>query len=371
MKVAIVLNTSWNIYNFRMGLIKTLQAQGHEIHTIAPHDKYSDSLVEAGCHYHKVTMDSRGANPIKDLALSFELYFIYKRIQPDVILHYTIKPNIYGTFAAHALGIPCVNNVCGLGTVFLKDNFVSWVAKSMYKLAFKFPKKIFFQNPQDQEFFIKTKLAPREVTDLIQGSGIDSNKFAPLKNHQKQGKKFTFLLISRLIYDKGVVEYVQAIEKLKEEGFDADFQILGPKDPLHKRGISLEKIDGWINSNSINYLGTTDDVRPFIQNADCVVLPSYREGTPRTLLEAAGMEKPIVATDVPGCNNVVEHKHNGLLCNMKDSDDLAEKMRAMMQLPAEVREEMGKKGRAKVMCEFNEKLVIEKYVEVIGTVNPV
>jgi hypothetical protein len=145
MKVAIVLNTSWNIYNFRLGLINTLLEQNIEVHAIAPKDEYSEKLKSLGCKYHVVKMDSRGANPVKDLALTFELYNIYRKIRPDLVLHFTIKPNIYGTIAARLLNIPSINNVCGLGTVFLKDNLVSKIAILLYRIAFRFPKRIFFQ----------------------------------------------------------------------------------------------------------------------------------------------------------------------------------------------------------------------------------
>ncbi|MCC6837812.1 MAG: glycosyltransferase, partial [Bacteroidia bacterium] len=158
MRVAIVLNTSWNIYNFRMNLIRSLQAAGHEIHTVAPVDEFTPKLIEAGCTHHALKMDSRGANPIKDLALIFELYATYKRIKPDVILHYTIKPNVYGALAAALLKIPVVNNVCGLGTVFLKDDLVSRFAMFLYKISFRFPKKVFFQNPDDLNLFLDKKL---------------------------------------------------------------------------------------------------------------------------------------------------------------------------------------------------------------------
>jgi glycosyltransferase involved in cell wall biosynthesis len=326
MKVAIVLNTSWNIYNFRMNLVRSLQAEGHEIHTVAPTDDYTHFLIEAGCMHHAVKMDSRGANPVKDLALIVELYGIYKRIKPDVILHYTIKPNVYGSLAASFLRIPVVNNVCGLGTVFLKDDLLSSIAMFLYRVSFRFPKKVFFQNPDDLKLFLDKKLVPSHTVDLLPGSGIDLDKFKPVSFQRNQ--KFTFLLISRLITDKGILEYIDAVKKLKGEGLNARFQVLGAIDPEHKRGIKREVIQEWINSGLIEYLGTTKDVRHFIELADCVVLPSYREGTPRTLLEAASSSKPIVATNVPGCNQVVEDKFNGLLCNMKDSADLAAKMRS-------------------------------------------
>jgi glycosyltransferase involved in cell wall biosynthesis len=368
MKVAIVLNTSWNIYNFRMNLVHSLQAEGHEIHTIAPNDDYTHYLTEAGCIHHSVKMDSRGANPLKDLALIFELYSIYKRVRPDVILHYTIKPNVYGSLAASFLKIPVVNNVCGLGTVFLKDDLLSSVAMFLYKISFKFPKKVFFQNPDDLKLFLDKKLVPANTVDLLPGSGIDLTRFKPMTFQRNQ--KFTFLLISRLITDKGVLEYIDAVKKLKAEGIEARFQVLGAIDPEHKRGISREVIQEWINSGTIEYLGTTKDVRHFIELADCVVLPSYREGTPRTLLEAASSSKPIVATNVPGCNQVVEDKFNGLLCNMKDSDDLADKMRSMANFDDETLKAMGVNGRRKMEAEYAESIVIDKYLHTLTALKP-
>src|ERR1700712_3365463 len=197
MRIAIVINTSWNIYNFRMNFIRTLQEQGHEIHTVAPLDEYTHLLTEAGCIHHKVHMDSRGANPIKDAALIVELWSIYRGIKPDIILQYTIKPNVYGTLAAAMLKIPVINNVCGLGTVFLKDNLVSAIAIFLYRISFRFAKKVFFQNEEDMNLFLTKKLVTPEVADLVPGSGIDLKRFQPVDF--KRNKQFTFLLISRLI----------------------------------------------------------------------------------------------------------------------------------------------------------------------------
>jgi glycosyltransferase involved in cell wall biosynthesis len=363
MKVAIVLNTSWNIYNFRLNFVKALIAQGHEVHTVAPHDEYSHLLEEAGCTHHDVRMDSRGANPIKDFALVFELFFIYRRLRPDVILHYTIKPNIYGTFAAAMLKIPVVNNVCGLGTIFLKDNFVSSIAISLYKWAFRYPKKVFFQNPDDLSLFVDRKLVSRKITDLLPGSGIDLSKFTPLDF--KRNQPFTFLLISRLITDKGILEFIDAVKRLKSQGVNARFQLLGAKDPKHQRGIQLDVIDEWVQSGTIEYLGTTKDVRAFINQADCVVLPSYREGTPRTLLEASSSSKPIITTDVPGCHHVVSHQFNGLLCKLKSVDDLADKMFEMANFDDETLKKLGVNGRKKMEAEFDEKIVVSKYLSTI------
>ena len=366
MKIVITLNTSWNIYNFRMNFVKALLAEGHEVHTVAPADDFTHKLTAVGCIHHNVRMDSRGANPIKDLGLIIEFLLIYRRIKPDMVLHYTIKPNIYGTMAAALLRIPAINNVCGLGTVFLKEGVVSKIALALYKWSFRYPRKVFFQNPDDYKQFVERGLVPADIADLLPGSGVDLNRFYPA-SYKKNGQ-FTFLLISRLITDKGIYEFIDAVKKLKKEGMNARFQILGPKDPQHNRGIKLKTIDEWVNSGIVEYLGTTEDVRQFIHTADCVVLPSYREGVPRTLLEAASSGRPIVTTDVPGCHQVVEHNYNGLLCQVKDANDLAAKMQQIASMEEQDLRKMGENGRRKVELEFSEARVIEKYVEAIRRV---
>lgn len=365
MKVAIVLNTSWNIYNFRMSLVRALVTKGFEVHAIAPEDAYTQRLMDAGCHHHPVKMDSRGINPVKDLALIFELRGIYRKVRPDIILHYTIKPNIYGSLAAASLGIPTVNNVCGLGTVFLRKNLLSRIALMLYRWSFRFPKKVFFQNTDDRDLFVSKRLIASAQADLLPGSGIDLQRFTP--GPLSRNKDFTFLLISRLITDKGVMEYVEAVRKLRAEGIQARFQLLGAKDPKHRRGISLKTVQKWIDENTVEYLGTTEDVQPFIKAADCIVLPSYREGTPHTLLEAASCAKPIVTTNVPGCHQVVQDHYNGLLCRLRDADDLAAKMKSMSQLDPETLRQFGLNGRRKMELEFDEAIVINRYLDVIAS----
>ena len=363
MRVAIVLNTSWNIYNFRQGLAKALIAEGHQVIAIAPRDKYSDYLVEMGCEFYPVKMQNKGSNPLKDLGYMYQLYRIYKRSNPDVVLQFTIKPNIYGTLAAFPLGKLVINNVCGLGTVFLHNNLATRIARRLYKLSFLLPKKVFFQNEDDLQLFVDKKLIKEKVTDLVPGSGVPLDKFkaTPFSRNEK----FTFLMVSRLLYDKGIREYIEAIRILKNESSDIKFQLLGAIETDANLGVSAQEVASWVSEGLLDYLGTTDDVPQYVRQADCVVLPSYREGTPRALLEAASMAKPLVATNIAGCRQTIDEGSNGFLCEVANGKDLARAMKQMANLSNEQLEEMGKASRAKVEKEFDEKIVIEKYLRII------
>lgn len=363
MRIAIVLNTSWNIYNFRKGLAQALLKEGHQVIAIAPPDKYSNYLTEMGCEYYPVKLENKGSNPLKDFGYMRQLYKIYRQTKPDAILHFTIKPNIYGTLAAYPLRKLVINNVCGLGTVFLRDNWTSRIAKSLYKFSFRLPKKVFFQNEDDLQLFLEQKLIKEKPTDLVPGSGIPLDKFTP--QPFKRNIKFTFLMIARLLYDKGIVEYIDAIKILKQKGIDAQFQLLGSIDEDKNLGISRKLLDSWIEEGLINYLGTTDNVAKVIATADCVVLPSYREGTPRSLLEAAGMAKPIITSNIAGCRQTVDDGINGFLCEVKSAKDLADKMEKMYLLDDDTLRLMGLASREKAVNQFDEEIVIEKYMNII------
>jgi len=363
MKIAVVVNTSWNIYNFRLSLIKALQAQGHTIYAIAPLDKYSENLKAEGCIYEEIKMQNKGTNPLSDLILTFNLYKVYKKTKPDVILQYTIKPNIYGTLAAKLAGIPVINNVSGLGTVFLHNNLSSQIAILLYRFVFRFPKKVFFQNNDDRQLFIEKKLIDTNITDLLPGSGVDTNKFTP--QPFKRNPVFRFLLIARLLYDKGIVEYYQAAKRIKQEGHQVEFLLMGSPDSS-AMGIPFSTIQQWHKEKIITYLPFTENVAEFIHQADSVVIPSYREGTPKTLLEAAACGKPLVTTDAPGCREVLQVGANGYLCIVKDAEDLAEKMIKMILLAPEQLQTMGKESRRIAVEKFDEHIVIQKYKEAIN-----
>lgn len=364
MRVAIVLNTSWNIYNFRRGLAQALMDNGHQVIAIAPEDKYSAYLKDMGCEFYPVKLENKGSNPLNDVSYTWQLYKIYKKANPDIILQFTIKPNIYGTLAAFPLGKLVVNNVCGLGTVFLRNNFTSRIAKLLYKFSFRFPRRVFFQNEDDLNLFLEQKLIKEKITDLLPGSGIPLDKFKP-QHDFKRNNPFTFLVIARLLYDKGIREYIDAIRILKNKGVEARFQLLGYLDDTKNLGITQKQLDAWIKEGLIEYLGTTENVASVIAPVDCVVLPSYREGTPRSLLEAAGMGKPIVTTNIAGCRQTVDDGVNGFLCEVKNAQDLADKMEKMYNLSDEELESMSIASRFKAEVQFDEQIVIKKYLEII------
>ncbi|QNE40882.1 glycosyltransferase family 4 protein [Hymenobacter sp. NBH84] len=368
MRVAIVINTSWNIWNFRRSLVKALQAAGHEVLAIAPPDDYSQRLeTELGCRYVPVLMENKGTNPAKDAQLTQRFYRIYRRERPDVVLHYTIKPNIYGTLAAKLAGIPSVNNVSGLGTVFIVRNLVSRVALGLYRFAFRFPKRVFFQNGDDRQLFLQYRLVAPGITDLLPGSGVDIQRFQPAPEFTRN-TPFTFLMIARVLYEKGVEEYFEAARLVRQAVPGTRVQLLGGIDESGGVGVKRVIFEQWLQAGNIEYLGTSDDVAALIREADCVVLPSYREGTPKTLLEAAAMGKPIVTTDVPGCRETVVHGHNGLLCQVRDAANLAEKMLQVQQLSDADLAQMGRASRQLAEQKFDEQLVLDKYLRIVADV---
>lgn len=349
-----------------MSLVKALQAERHEVVAIAPYDAYADKLTDAGVRFVPVMME-KGTNPLKDLLLTWRLYRAYKRVKPDVVLHYTIKPNVYGSVAARMAGVPAINNVSGLGTVFITKDYISSIAIKLYRLAFKYPAKVFFQNQDDRRLFLRNNLVRADITEVLPGSGINLQQFQPSGSFRR-GKPFTFLMVARVLYDKGVLEFVEASRLVKEKHPEVKCLLLGAVDELSRSGIKKQQLDKWLATGAIDYLGYTDNVAAFIAQADCVVLPSYREGTPRTLLEAAAMAKPLVATNVPGCREVVQPGVNGLLCRARSGTDLADKMLQMLQLSEEELEKMGCASRKIAIIKYDDRFVIDKYLKAIQAV---
>jgi len=361
--VAILLNTSWNIYNFRVGLLKALQKDGYRVVCIAPYDEYSIKLQKMGFEYHNININNKGINPIEDLKLIWSLYKIYRLISPDIVLQYTIKPNIYGSIAAGFLKLNVISNISGLGTVFLNNNFSSKIARLLYKIALKVPKKVFFQNSSDRELFLELNLVEQSKSSLLAGSGIDVEKFKPVAYKKKDSNNFKFLFIARLLKDKGLVEYVEASRLVGNA--KSSSTVLGAFYLGNPTAVKEDEMKRWEEEGVIHYLGVSDNVKSIIEQYDCIVLPSYREGLSRVLLEAASMQKPIITTNVAGCREVVDDGVNGYLCKVKDVNSLSKQMKKMLLLSDDELEKMGIKGREKVKKEFDEKLVIDKYRETI------
>ena len=364
--VLISINAAWNIYNFRQGLIGALKEQGFRIVALAPQDACAARLAELGVRYVPLAMDKKGVSPLKDMLLLMRYYRLLRRIRPDVFLGYTPKPNVYGSLAAHMLGIPVINNVSGLGTAFIRQGLLTRIVMMLYRLAFRRSRAVFFQNPDDMSLFTQAGLVRPDRAQLLPGSGIDLDRFSAIAASDERRSEFRFLLVGRLLWDKGVREYVEAARLVRAEAPHARFQILGFLDAENRTAVPRAEIEAWIEEGVIDYLGDTDDVRPHVAAADCVVLPSYREGLPRTLLEAAAMARPLIATDVPGCRAVVQDGRNGFLCEVRNPHSLADAMLRMLRLSNDDRDRLGAEGRRLVEREYDERLVIRKYLEAIS-----
>ncbi len=363
MKVVITINTAWNIYNFRRGLIKALQDEGIEVIAVSPKDEYSAMVKSLGCKHYPIKMENKGTNPFNDYKLYRTLLKIYERIQPDCILHYTIKPNIYGTLAAKKLGIPVINNVSGLGTIFLHNHPLFKVARSLYKVAFKHPKRVFFQNCDDLKLFLDYGLIKKEITAVLPGSGVNINEL--IYNEVNKKSSFTFLMLARVLFDKGIQEYIDACKLLKAKKYEFEAQLAGSIDEISTMGVPKSTISEWHKKGIINYLGEVKNVSELIISCQCVVLPSYREGTPKSLLEAGAIGRPIIATNVPGCRDVVIHNENGYLCDVKSPNSLADMMEKMLLADENTLKSFGERSRKLIEEKFDERIVIRKYLEVI------
>jgi glycosyltransferase involved in cell wall biosynthesis len=306
----------------------------------------------------EVKLDRSGLNPVSDVRLLLAYRRILKRFSPAAFLGFTIKPNIYGCLAARMCGVPALANISGLGTVFVKRSPLTLLVIALYRISLGRAKAVFFQNQEDLDLFLRNRIVRRGQVRLLPGSGIDLERFAPSTLPPGPTK---FLLIGRLLGDKGVREYVEAARSTKRRHPEAAFQLLGPIDPGNRTSIRRADLDAWIAEGVVEYLGVADDVRPFIEAASAIVLPSYREGLPRSLLEGAAMARPLIAADVPGSRNVVEHGANGLLCEARSADALAGAFESFIAMSLAERREMGLAGRGMVERRFGEDQVIGAY----------
>lgn len=357
-------NSSWNIFNFRLGLITALQGRGFKVAVAAPADDHAAALRKLGIDLVPLAIDSSGASPVRDLRLLAGYYRVLRRIRPAAFLGFTAKPNIYGSIAAAALGIRVINNISGLGTAFIEKTRLTKIVSALYRIALKRSSTVFFQNRDDCQLFTAAGLVTPDQARLLPGSGIDLDRFRPSGQPRAAGP-FRFLFVGRLLWDKGLAELVEAARMVRHAHPEVRFQLLGAAGVANRTAVPADTLQGWIDEGLVEYLGADDDVRRHIDQADCLVLPSYREGLPKALLEGSAMGKPVIATDVPGCRDVVDDGRTGFLCEVRSARSLAEAMIRMIACSAEDRQAMGELGRRKVELEFCQSRVIDKYLEAL------
>lgn len=366
MRIAVVSNTAWYLFNFRVNLMLMLQQAGHTVVAVAPYDDYVPRIREAGILVECVAISGSGTNPLNELGSVITLRQVLRKQCIDLVLSYTPKGNLYSALSCLTAGVKFIPNVSGLGRVFIHKSIATWVAKLLYRLTFRRANHVFFQNNDDRDLFIESGLVKQSHCERLPGSGVDLQRFEPCPVPKRAIDGPVFLLVARMLWDKGVGEYIEAARLLKQNYPKVSFRLLGFVDVANPSAITRDQIDKWVTDGLVEYLGSTDDVRPFLMDADCIVLPSYREGVPRTLLEAAAMARPLITTDAPGCRDTVVDGVTGFLCQPANAYDLAEKMRCFIDLSQDDRGKLGQQAHQFIAENFDEKLVLTRYLAVVS-----
>lgn len=366
-RIAVLENGLISTYTAREGLMRQLVAQDFEVYVLTQANQYCHRAEQMGVQV--IDIGSANFNPMKISGYLFHLQSCLRKIKPDLCLTFSIRPAIWGNLISRILNIPVITNITGTGPLFTSDSFAYKIIRKIYPLALSRTEKVFFQNTDDRNQFTDLGLVSPEKCGLIPGSGIDHHKFHPVEV-EKPDDRFTFLYIGRLLKDKGVPEFIEATRLMKSLHTGVTFKIIGPiwEQNLKSNMITKAEVNAWVEKGLVEYLGEKADVRADIALADCVVLPSHREGTSNVLLEASAMERPCIATDVPGCREIIEHGETGFLCKLKDPADLARQMSLMLSLNEDSRVAMGKAARQKVVREFDKQIVINRYFEEIDEI---
>ena len=364
--IAFVSNSGWSVYNFRLDVIQHLIERGYSVIVMAVDDEYSQALRDIGCTFIALNFNNRTENPVSDILLYRQLVKHYAAYRPDFIFHYVAKPNIYGSIAAGKLKIPSVAVITGLGYPFAKKNWLYWIVKQMYRRSLRHSRQVWFLNNEDAKIFVRERIIGIEKIKILPGEGVNTNFFVPERSRQAN-KKFTFLMSTRMLKSKGVGLFADAARILMKKNYDVRFEVIGFFEKSHPDSITQDELEKWKGEGLMEYKGFARDVRPFLRDADCFVFPSYyNEGVPRSLMEAASMELPIITSVNRGCREVVVNNSTGFLCNMNDQFDLADKMEKMINLPEEERIRMGKNGRLLVIRKFNINNVIAEYEDTLN-----
>ena len=376
-KVLLVANTSWYLYNFRLPLIRDLRGRGIDVALVAPHDAYTPMLEAEGFTVHPWLVARSSVNPLSEAHALIDLLRIYRRETPDLVHHFTIKACLYGTIAAKGARVyRVINAVTGLGHVFLgtrkRSRLLRKAIKPVYRAAFKARRStVVFQNADDQETLIQLGITDGERARLIRGSGVDINRFKPSADSAGRfHDPLQVLFPSRLIREKGTAELLQACRSLWADGVDLELLVAGALDSGNRSALTPAELAELRANHRIRCLGHIEDMQLVYAASDIVVLPSWREGLSRALIEAAAMERPIITTDVPGCRDVVDHGISGLLVPQRDARSLMLAIRLLLENP-DLAKRFGKAARQKVVAEFQVSLVNEstllQYERVLGT----
>lgn len=366
-KILFVGNTAWSMYNFRRFVFEAFLKKGHLVYVVSPKDRiYQRKLADMGCRCISLSIKSKGVNPLEDINVMVSLYKIIKNLKPDHCFFYTIKPNIYGSMAASCLRVPHVAVTTGLGYTFITDNLVSKIANILYKVSLRKARQVWFLNADDQEAFLEKELIKEQQAFILNGEGVDVEHF----NYRPyQTSDLSFLLVARMLWDKGVGQFVEAAREIKKTHPNITFKLLGYVGVDNPNAISKKQMDEWIEEGVVEYLGITQDVRPFIEKSSCIVLPSYYgEGVPLSLLEGAAIGRPVITTNSVGCKETVEDGKTGFLCEPKNVSSLVNAMEKIIRMPEEELIKMGYRARKRVEKVFDVRLVIDKYVEIVSQI---
>jgi glycosyltransferase involved in cell wall biosynthesis len=362
----IIANSCWNIYNFRLNLIQSLLDHGFKVSVLAPADEYTSKLqaMPGFSLYLLKNLHAQQKNPFKDLVFYWELQRLFRRLKPDFALGFTIKPNLFGSLAAKSLGIPFLPTVTGLGYTFLREGWLNKLVIRLYQKAFRGLHAVALHNESDLRLLQKLNILAPGQGISVPGSGVDTQKFAyaPLPSR----KPFVFLFLGRLLRDKGLVELAEAAAQVKTRQKNVEFWIAGSYEVENPAAISKQELQAWIDQGVFRYFGQVEDVRTLLAAAHAVVLPSYREGMPRAILEAMSMGRPVIVTNVPGCREAVPLNQCGLWTPPRDAEALAAALEQMVQMGDEQLLNMSLDCRNFALQRFSCEAVEAVYLQLIA-----
>jgi glycosyltransferase involved in cell wall biosynthesis len=369
MRVCIVSNSSRYIWNFRVNLIKAILAAGHDVIAVSPLGKEVSLIQSLGIVHVPLPLLPKGVNPFTEIHTVLKLRRLLREYRVDIVLSSTPKGNLYTALANRGTKLCQIANVSGLGSAYLRQNWLSRVVDALYKLTFNRINHIFFENPTDFADFTCRGWVSNSQSEVIPGLGVDLQHFSPCPWPEVPNNEIRFLMIARLIGDKGVREYVQAASMIRRKKPGVSFALLGDSAADNPTGISTDELAKWVSEGHIIHYEHTDDVRPYIADAHCIILPSYREGMSRTLLEGGAMGRPLIASDVPGCREAIDVGVNGLLCQPRSATSLAEQLTYFLNMSPDQQQAMGAASSRIISSHFNESYVIQRYLKVIANIN--